>query len=117
MKYIILLFILNSGLARAKTCANYNIFGFVKVIDKNLFIIINENTKSEIKLSTKMELEPQLIAYENRPITSTLSIEQPLNGTKGNVIEISRIELSIPDSILAPNKSNFNFIKNTECKE
>jgi hypothetical protein len=40
-----------------------------------------------------------------------------MNGTKGIVIEISKIELSLPDSILQPNNNNFEFIKKLECIE
>jgi hypothetical protein len=114
---LILFFIFLPSFVLAKPCATYKIQGFVKVIENSFFIIINEKTKSEIQLSTKMELEPKLIAYENRPVISTVNIELPMNGTKGMIIEISKIELSLPDSILQPNKNNFDFKMKTECKE
>lgn len=96
-----------------KGCGLYEVRGVIK-FEKNVpTMVVNEGTKSEIKISVPIENEPRLSAYIDRPFIAEVEMKTKMNGSLGTGT-VMKIDSRLPHP-LNPMDTGMKFLKKSEC--
>ncbi len=94
-------------------CGLYEVKGVVRFVKNIPTMIINEGTKSEIKLSVPIENEPKLSPYIDTPFIADVELKSKMNGSLGTGTVV-KIETRLPHP-LNPKDTGMKFLKKSEC--
>ena len=96
-------------------CGEYIVKGVVRAGPANFAIVVNEKPQSEHLINFPIIESQKLGAYLNRPMTATIVVDVPFNGTVGSSDKIISIDSRIPDPI-NPTDTGFVLVKKLDCK-
>lgn len=108
-------FIHSANAVTMNGCGDYKIEGFVRKEKSRPYIVINEKSVSEIKITAPINWQTKLLAYLDRPVKAQIKIIKKMDGSIAELSSIKDIELRIHD----PLKNNFEkitMIKKGECQ-
>ncbi|MEA9357882.1 hypothetical protein SHI21_16750 [Bacteriovorax sp. PP10] len=116
MKFFFLLFFVSTTLHanELSECGEYTIKGVIRPLKDGITIVVNEKTKSELKITTTIPESSQLAAFSNRPVTVTALLNKKFDGTKGFAEKIIKTEFRLPDP-MNPKDTGINLEKKGEC--
>lgn len=96
-------------------CGKYKIRGVARIIDNDIVFMVNEKTKSQIKLSMPVTEEVKLGPFIDRPVVLTGVLLSKMDGTNGTLNEIiGTPEKRIPDP-MRPGDTGFHFLSSENC--
>jgi len=94
-------------------CGLYEVKGVVRFIKNIATMVVNEGTKSEIKISVPIENEPKLSPYIDTPFIAEVEIKSKMNGSLGTGTVV-KIDTRLPHP-LNPKDTGMSFLKKSEC--
>ena len=96
-------------------CGTYDVQGVVRRIDKDLKIVVNEHTKSEVILNSEEILEVRLLPYLNKAMMAKIEIKTTTKGSPNKISNIYSIGYRVPNPLLAADDTFIKLIKKSEC--
>lgn len=111
----------NSGFASSiASCGQYEFKGVLKKDPLNMEefnYIILESTKSQLSFKIKSRNDLiSLIPFLDRPTSFNGEIQNSMNGTRGEIMNISKIDFRFPDP-LNQKDQGVTLIKTMDCKK
>jgi len=94
-------------------CGLYEVKGVVRFVKNIATMVVNEGTKSEIKISVPIENEPKLSPYIDSPFIAEVEMKTKMNGSLGSGT-VMKIETRLPHP-LNPKDTGMKFLKKSEC--
>lgn len=95
MRKLALLFLLSTSLkaqnwTEINTCGEYQVRGVTRLIKKNLVIVVNEKTRSEIIIKIPVINEAYLAPYLDKPMEALVLLTKKVKGAEvdGKIKEI-----------------------------
>jgi hypothetical protein len=121
--FIFLILVLNFGAAFAqefKGCGEYSLKGVVRKVPGTklgVAYIVHEKTKSQLQFEFNEKDDfVVLVAYLDKPTSLNAKVFQNMDGTKGEMQDVSKIALRFPNP-LSPNDTEFLKLKDLDCKK
>ncbi len=113
----VIFFILSTiSISSWATCGDYQAVAKVEMTAGQIALLINPSSKSEIYLRVEFPEQSKLSPYINRFISSTISISQEMDFTRGVVSKIENIAEAIPDHLATSKGTKLKLIKKFKCK-
>lgn len=116
MKFMLLFFMTPTlCLAALSECGEYEIKGVVKAGKAGYEIVVNEKTRSELRIQLPTAEQLKVLPYADRAMTANVLLQKKFDGTKGLSDKIISIKTRIPNP-LDPQDTGLSLITKSECK-
>lgn len=97
-------------------CGIYQINGVVRSSKTGYKIVVAEGSKSETVFSSSHREEVKLFPYIGLPVSTSVMVLKPFDGTRAQIEKIQSIDLRAPDP-LKGNDSRFELAKKMNCRK
>ncbi len=100
----------------AQACGLYELRGWVRVSGSDFFLVLNEKSKSEIRLKVPFRKDMKLYGFRNRFVEVQAKLLQPMNGTEGEVAELLEAKLARPHLWVEGGEPGLKLLKPQACE-
>ncbi len=99
-------------------CGEYLAAGTVhSSVKTGYMLVINEQTRSEYNFRIPIMEEPKFAPYMDKPLKASVLITKPIDGTRGEIEKVIKVEHRIPNPLHPVFDTGFRLIKKVKCKK
>ena len=120
MRFLILLtiiFTLNTYASIGlNSCGEFEFRGVPQIDDKEMIVVINNKSKSEIRILIPLSEQSRITPYLKHTVEGKIKISKIKNLWRGEAIELKDIRLIVPDPLNPSINSFLKIIKSKKCQ-